>query len=73
MSFTQRLATFLERGLLFEGAIVAHGFARHVRDYDLTVEPATTSDGRLEARYRFRFTHCRYGGSIVSSLKSTFH
>jgi hypothetical protein len=47
-----------QRGLLFDSAIVAHGFAKHLRDYDLTVghDLRNASGRRLEGRDRFRST-----------------
>jgi hypothetical protein len=47
---------------LFDSAIVRHGFAPYMRDYDVIVEiPAAKPDGSgsyIEGRYRYRFTHC---------------
>src|SRR5215813_9134675 len=47
---------------LFDSAIVRHGFAAHMRDYDVIVEVAAAKpDGGgsyIEGRYRYRFTHC---------------
>jgi hypothetical protein len=47
---------------LFDSAIVGHGFAPYMRDYDVIVEvPAAKPDGTgsyIRARYRYRFTHC---------------
>jgi hypothetical protein len=47
---------------LFDSAIVRHGFAPYMRDYDLIVEvPAAKPDGigsYIEGQYRYRFTHC---------------
>lgn len=47
---------------IFDSAIVAHGFAPHMRDYDVIVEiPAPKPGGSgayIEGRYRYRFTHC---------------
>jgi hypothetical protein len=49
--------------LVFDSAVVAHGFAPHLRDYEITVEvPAAKPDGSgesyIEGRYVYRFTHC---------------
>ncbi len=48
--------------LLFDSAIVSHGFADFMRDYDLVVDvPAAKphrSGSYIEGRYRYRFTHC---------------
>jgi hypothetical protein len=47
---------------LFDSAVVRHGFAPYMRDYDLIVEvPAAKLDGSgsyIEGQYRYRFTHC---------------
>ncbi len=49
-------------GPLFDSAIIGHGFAPYMRDYDVIVEvPAAKPDGTgsyIEGRYRYRFTHC---------------
>jgi hypothetical protein len=48
--------------LFFDSAIVSHGFAAFLRDYDVIIEvSATKPDGTgnyVEGRYRYRFTHC---------------
>jgi hypothetical protein len=54
--------------LFFDSAIISHGYAPHMRDYDIVIDrPAALPDGvpigesvgsYIEARYRFRFTHC---------------
>jgi hypothetical protein len=48
--------------LFFDSAIVSHGYASFLRDYDIVIEvPAATPDGSgsyIEGRYRYRFTHC---------------
>jgi hypothetical protein len=52
----------LEQWPLFDNAIVRHGFAPYMRDYELIVETAAaTPDGSRsypEGRYRYVFTHC---------------
>jgi hypothetical protein len=53
----------IEQDDLFLGsAVVAHGIAPHMRDYDVVVDVvAPRPDGRgnfIEGRYRYRFTHC---------------
>jgi hypothetical protein len=42
----------LERGNLFDGAILQHGFAPYMRDYDLVAYFARKSE------YLYRFSHC---------------
>jgi|SRR4051812_10135839 hypothetical protein len=48
--------------MLFDSAVVAHGFAPFLRDYDVVVEvPAAKPDGSgsyISGRYRYRFSHC---------------
>ena len=48
--------------LLFDSSVVSHGFARHVRDYDVVIDVVAArpdgSRGYVEGRYRYRFTHC---------------
>lgn len=52
----------LERGPLYDNAIIAHGFTPWMRDYDLVVEALASAPGGqrsyTEGRYRYRFTHC---------------
>jgi hypothetical protein len=47
---------------IFDSAMMRHGFTTYMRDYDVVVElPALRPDGDgsyIEARYRYRFTHC---------------
>lgn len=47
---------------LFDSAIVRHGFAPYLRDYDVIAEVfAAKPDGTgsySQAQYRYRFTHC---------------
>ena len=47
---------------LFDNAIVRHGFAPYMRDYELIVETAAATPDRRrsypEGRYRYVFTHC---------------
>ena len=50
MSVKEKLAA-LE---MFDVGILRHGFAPHMRDYDVIVEAGGTAQGR----YRYRFTHC---------------
>jgi len=48
-------------GPLFDSAIVPHGFAPHMRDYDVIVEVplrSQTARAAIAGRYRYRFTHC---------------
>lgn len=42
--------------LLFDNAIVSHGYALHLRDYHVVVEASAASGS--STRYLFRFTHC---------------
>jgi hypothetical protein len=46
----------------FDSAIDSHGYAPHMRDYDIVIErPAANPYGGgsyVEGRYRYRFTHC---------------
>lgn len=53
--------------LLFDSAIVSHGYAPYLRDYDIVVEvpaalppgvPMRGSGSYIMGRYRYRFTHC---------------
>lgn len=48
--------------VFLDSTIVSHGFAPHLRDYDIVIEvPAAKPDGSgsyIEGRYRYRFTHC---------------
>jgi hypothetical protein len=49
--------------LVFDQAIVRHGYADDMRDYDVLVEPYTSAGGpglplRPVGRFRYRFTHC---------------
>ncbi len=54
--------------LLFDSVIVAHGYAPHLRDYDVVIDvPAALPPGvpigdtvgsYIMGRYRYRFTHC---------------
>lgn len=49
--------------LLFDSAVVSHGFVPFLRDYDVVIEvPADRRDGSgrsyIQGRYRYRFTHC---------------
>jgi hypothetical protein len=48
--------------VFFDSAIVSHGWAAHLRDYDIIIEVgAARPDGGgsyIAARYRYRFTHC---------------
>ena len=66
---TQRIERFLTGHPLFDQAVVEHGFTRHLRDYDVMVDriasapkgaldAATDRHSYVEARYRYRFTHC---------------
>jgi hypothetical protein len=47
---------------IFDSAVMSHGFAPFMRDYDVIVEvPAARPHGSgsyIEGRYRYRFTHC---------------
>jgi hypothetical protein len=60
--FDARARELLEGWPLFDGAIVRHGFAPFMRDYDVLVESSVAApDGSgsyMEGRYRLRFTHC---------------
>ncbi len=57
---------------LFDSAIVRHGFAPYMRDYDVIVEvPAAKPDGSgsyIEGQYRYRFTHC-VEAHVVTTVK----
>ena len=48
--------------LFFDSAIVSHGYAPFMRDYDIVIaRPApvpAASDSYIDGRYRCRFTHC---------------
>jgi hypothetical protein len=46
-----------------DSAIMSHGFAPYMRDYDVVIDlPATMRDGSgrgyVDGRYRYRFAHC---------------
>jgi hypothetical protein len=47
---------------LVDSAIVRHGFAPYMRDYDVIIEVSAAKPGGsgsyIEGRYRYRFTHC---------------
>lgn len=57
-----------EDDLFFDSAIVSHGFAPHLRDYDVVIDvPAAlppevaigdSTGSYIMGRYRYRFTHC---------------
>ena len=66
---TERIEKFLMGHPLFDQAVVEHGFTRHLRDYDVIVDrvaplpkvaldAASDRHSYVEARYRYRFTHC---------------
>jgi hypothetical protein len=61
-TFNPRTREFLEKWPLFDSAIIAHGFAPFMRDYEVIVDAgAAAPDGSgsyIEGRYRLRFTHC---------------
>jgi hypothetical protein len=49
--------------LFMDSGVHSHGFAPHLRDYDVVIEvPAAKLDGSatsyIEGRYLYRFTHC---------------
>jgi hypothetical protein len=48
--------------LFFDNAIVSHGYAPYMRDYDIIAEVVAPVPGAeenyIEGRYRYRFTHC---------------
>ena len=56
------VVSLVEDWPLFDNAIVAHGFAPYMRDYEVVVvASAAVPDGSRSYRdgqYRFRFTHC---------------
>jgi hypothetical protein len=47
---------------MFDSAIIAHGFAAHMRDYDVIADIPAAQPGHrtsyIAARLRYRFTHC---------------
>ena len=68
-SVTERIEKFLTGHPLFDQAVVEHGFTRHLRDYDVIIDrvaplpkvavhAGSDRDSYVEARYRYRFTHC---------------
>lgn len=75
------MASFRERiesdDLLFDSGIVSHGYARHLRDYDVVLDvPAAlppevpigdTTGSYIIGRYRYRFTHCPEA-HVISSV-----
>jgi len=54
--------------LFFDSVIITHGYARHLRDYDVVIEvpaalppevPVGDSSGSyIKGEYRYRFSHC---------------
>src|SRR5690348_8315383 len=63
----ERMTTMRERitddQLLFDNAIVSHGFAPYMRDYFVVFDVVSTRPTRLggswiAGRYVYRFTHC---------------
>ena len=54
VSFRERLES---DEVLCDNAIVSHGYAPHMRDYDVVVE-AWTPGSYSAGLYRYRFTHC---------------
>jgi len=65
-----------DRDQLFDGAIVGHGFASHMRDYDVIVEvPAAKPDGSgsyIRGQYRYRFTHCVLASTETAVASETW-
>jgi hypothetical protein len=66
---TERIERFLTGHPLFDQAITQHGFTLYLRDYDVIVDriapvlkggvdAAADRSNYVEARYRYRFTHC---------------
>lgn len=59
-----------------DSAIVAHGFAPFLRDYDVTIEvPAARPDGGdsyVLGRYRYRFTHCQEAHATTTVAPETW-
>lgn len=59
----------LDDGPMFDMAVVEHGFAPYVRDYDVLVDVAAPASDRtrsyVEGRYRYRFTRC-----VVANVKT---
>jgi hypothetical protein len=64
---TERIERFLTGHPLFDQAIIAHGFAPCLCDYDVIVERigsvpeplrSTERYSYVVARYKYRFTHC---------------
>jgi hypothetical protein len=49
---SEELQAALERGYLFDGAIVRHGFTPYLRDYDIVAYFARGPE------YLYRFSHC---------------
>jgi hypothetical protein len=77
-SVTERIERFLTGHPLFDQAVVQHGFTRHLRDYDVIVDrvaslPKSAFDAAsdrhsyVEARCRYRFTHC-VGATVETKL-----
>jgi hypothetical protein len=60
MTVKEKLAEFE----FFDVAILSHGFAPFMRDYDLVVQ----SDGPARGTYRCRFTHCPEA-HIITTLR----
>jgi hypothetical protein len=63
--------------LFYDSAIVSHGYAPHLRDYDVVIDvvaalPAEVPKGDtvgnyIKGRYRYRFTHCPEA-HVISSI-----
>jgi hypothetical protein len=57
MTLKEKLSTY---GDFIDVAILAHGFARHMRDYDILFEAMWGNEEWADNKgtYRLRFTHC---------------
>jgi hypothetical protein len=54
---------------VFDNAIVFHGFAQHLRDYDVFVEVTSDPSTGIDAEYlRYRFTNC-VRATVTSALE----
>jgi hypothetical protein len=62
--------------LVFDNAVVSHGFAPHLRDYDVVVDVAAArpdgSGGYIAAKYLYRFTHCTEAHVVTALATETW-
>lgn len=63
--------------LFFDSAIISHGFAPFLRDYDVIIDvPAAKPDrtgSYIQGRYRYRFTHCTEATARTDVTPEAWH